>query len=80
MQRLGLHVRKLRKPMKFKQVDDTLIGGKAASHLTEPVKLGLGNHQEIIRFMVTTNMAEEMILGLAWLVKWGRQRREPLNM
>lgn len=55
--RLGLHARKLKNPVKFEQVDGTLIGGKAASHLMEPVELVLGDHQETIRFMVTPKMA-----------------------
>lgn len=43
---LGLRVRKLKQPMKFEHVDGTLVGGLAASHLTEPVQLKLGDHQE----------------------------------
>lgn len=71
VQRLGLHVRKLKKPVKFEQVDGMLIGGKAASHLMKPLQLGLRNHQKTICFMVAPKMAEDMFLGLAWLMKWG---------
>lgn len=42
VQRLGLHVRKFRKPVKFEQVNGTLLVGKVASHLTESVQLKLG--------------------------------------
>lgn len=59
------------KSMKFEQVDGTLVGGRAASHIMEPVQLKFGDHQETIRFMVTLKMAEERILGLTWLAKWG---------
>lgn len=57
-------MRKLKKPVKFKQVDGMLIGGKAASHLTKPVQLQFGNQQETICFMVASKMAEDVILGL----------------
>lgn len=56
--------------MKFKQVDSSLVGSLAASYLTEPVHLRLGDHQETIWFMFAPNMAEEVILGLPWLAKW----------
>lgn len=59
--------------MKFEQVDSTLMGDRAAFYLTEPVQLKLGAHRDTIRFMVTPKMAEDMILGLAWLAKWGLQ-------
>lgn len=67
---LGLHVRKLMKSMKFDQIDGTLMGGRGASHLMEPVQLKFRDYQETVRFMITLKMAEEIILGLTWLPKW----------
>lgn len=39
------------------------------THLTEPVKLKMGQHWEMIRFVVVPKMTEAVILGLAWLDK-----------
>lgn len=58
-------MRKVRKPVKFKQVDGSLVGGQAIHPLMEPVQLKFGDHQETIRFMVTPKKAEDMIIGLA---------------
>lgn len=66
---LRLRVRKLRQPMKFKQVDRSIIGGMSASYLTEPVSLRMESHKGTIEFVVTPEMAEVMILGY-WLLKW----------
>lgn len=67
----GIRVRPLRKPVWFEQVDGSLLGGAPATCITEPVWMELGDHWEIIRFVVVTSMTEAVILGLAWLDKWG---------
>lgn len=45
-------------------------GGAPATHVTEPVQLGIGEHWECLRFVVVDVMIEPIILGLAWLDKW----------
>lgn len=68
-------------PMKFKQVNSSLLGGLSPSYLTEPVHLRLGNYKETIQFVVAPKMAEAMILWLSWLsmwnpaVHWGKDAR-----
>lgn len=37
----------------------------------KPVRLEMGKHWEVLRFIVVPAMTESMILGLAWLDKWG---------
>lgn len=39
--------------------------------VTEPLRLEMGHHWELIRFMVAPNMTKVVILGLAWLDKSG---------
>lgn len=57
--------------MRFEQVDGSLLGGVPAMYITEPVWMELGEHWEVIRFVVVPSMTEVVILGLAWLDKWG---------
>lgn len=71
VKKVGIRVRPLRKPVWFKQVDGSLLGGVPATFITEPVQMELGEHWEVIRFVVVPSMMEAVILGLAWLDKWG---------
>lgn len=57
-------------PHEVQASQDSLAGSLPDSYLTEPMHLRLGNHEETIRFMVATKMADAMILGLSWLSKW----------
>lgn len=59
------------KPIRFEQMDGSMLGGALATHITEPVKLEMGEHWELSRFVVVATMNESLILGLAWLDKWG---------
>lgn len=70
IEELGVCMVKLKKPIKFKQMDSSTLGGAPATHITEPVRLEIGEHQEDIRFIVVDKMIEPIILGLAWLDKW----------
>ncbi|XP_060542340.1 uncharacterized protein LOC132710346 isoform X1 [Pantherophis guttatus] len=67
---LGLRVRRLRVPVRFEQMDSTLLGGAPATHVTEMMSLEIGGHQETIRFIVIETMIELLILELTWLDKW----------
>lgn len=66
----GIEGERLRQPMKFKEIDGSIVGDLPTCYLTEPVHLSLGNQEETIRFVVAPKMAEVMILGLCWLTKW----------
>lgn len=35
------------------------------------MQLEIGEHREILRFIVAAKMTESIILGLSWLDKWG---------
>lgn len=67
---LGLHTVKLKTPIRFEQMDRSLLGGTPAEHVTELVCLEIGEHREQIRFIVVEWMVEPVIRGLAWLHKW----------
>lgn len=68
---LGVGLKKLSQPICFEQMDSSLLGGQPATHVTEWVILEIGPHQEVIRFMVVPGITEEIVLGLAWMNKWG---------
>lgn len=46
-----------------------MLGGALATHVTEDREIG--DHTETIRFIIVEKMIEPIILGLAWLDKWG---------
>ncbi|XP_060539018.1 uncharacterized protein LOC132709560 [Pantherophis guttatus] len=69
--KLGIRAKQLKQPIRFEQVDGSLVGGTYATHLTEPVRLELADHWETIRFIIAPKMTEPVILGLSWLDKWG---------
>lgn len=56
--------------MRFNQADGFLMGGSPVTHVTEPICLDMGEHWDIIHFVVIPKMTETVILGLAWLDKW----------
>ncbi|KAK9401814.1 hypothetical protein NXF25_010170 [Crotalus adamanteus] len=66
----GFRIYKLTQPIGFEQVDGSLLGGVPATHVTERVRMDLGEHWEVLRFIVVPIMTEAVILGLAWLDKW----------
>lgn len=70
MGKLGIKTKPLRAPIWFKQVDGSVIGGHPASEVTKELKLEMGQHWELIHFIVVPKMTESVILGLAWLDKW----------
>lgn len=51
---LGFRVRKLSRPIRFEQVDGSLLGGAPATHVTERVKLEFRQHWELIHFVVVS--------------------------
>lgn len=56
--KMRIHAKLLRKAMKFEQADGSLMGGSPAIHLTEPVCFEMGQHWEIIRFVIIPKMTE----------------------
>lgn len=68
---LGVRAQKLSRPIHFEQMDGSLLGEQPATHVTEWITLEIGPHRELIRFIVVPKMMEDVILGLAWLDKWG---------
>lgn len=71
MDDLGLCIICLKPPVTFEQMDRSLLGWGAATHLTESIHLEIGNHRETIQFIVIKKMIEPIILGLVWLDKGG---------
>uniref|UniRef100_A0A8C6YHQ4 Uncharacterized protein n=1 Tax=Naja naja TaxID=35670 RepID=A0A8C6YHQ4_NAJNA len=70
IEQLGIKTNPLKRPIRFEQVDGTLIGETPATQMTELIKMELGPHRELICFIVAPKMSESIILGLAWLDKW----------
>lgn len=68
---LGIRVRQLAIPVRIEQVDGSLLEGAPATLVTEPVRLEMGAHWEVLQFIMVPSMTEAVILGLAWLDKWG---------
>ncbi|KAG8125469.1 hypothetical protein E2320_020781 [Naja naja] len=64
---LGIEIKMLTTPIRFQQVDGSMIGGSPAMQVTEKVKLTIGEHWEIIWFIVIPKMTQSVIPGLAWL-------------
>lgn len=52
----------LANPICFEQVDGSLIGGAPAILLTEPLRLEMGWHWEMIQFVVVPKMTKAVIL------------------
>ncbi|KAK9412177.1 hypothetical protein NXF25_003352 [Crotalus adamanteus] len=70
VQQMRIRVTRLKSPIRFEQVDGSLLGGAPTTLVTEPVRMDVGGHWEVIRFIVVPSMSEPVILGLAWLDKW----------
>ncbi|KAK9400665.1 hypothetical protein NXF25_011379 [Crotalus adamanteus] len=70
VQQMGIRVARLKSPIRFEQVDGSLLGGAPTTLVTEPIRMDVGGHWEVIRFVVVPSMTEPLILGLAWLDKW----------
>lgn len=66
---LGIWMKDMPRPVRFEQVDGSLLGVAPATHVAEPVSLEMGQHWEVIWFIVVLKMTETIILGLAWLDK-----------
>ncbi|KAK9395714.1 hypothetical protein NXF25_019075 [Crotalus adamanteus] len=71
VKKLGIKVYRLAHPIRFEQVDGSLLGGVPATVVTELVMLDMNDHWEMLRFIVVPSMMEDIIIGLAWLDKWG---------
>lgn len=74
VEELGLWEVKLHNPISFEQMDGSILSGRPITHVTQPLWLTVGNHRELIRFVVVSQRSKAVILGLAWLDKW-----EPTN-
>ncbi|KAK9397281.1 hypothetical protein NXF25_020642 [Crotalus adamanteus] len=70
VQQMRIRVARLKSPIRFEQVDGSLLGGVPTTLVTEPVRMDIGGHWELIRFIVVPTMSESVILGLAWMDKW----------
>lgn len=57
-------------PHKIRASRQIIDGGTPASLLTEPIRLEMGYHWELIHLIVVPKITDAMILGLAWLDKW----------
>lgn len=68
---LGVGLHRLAQMIRFEQMDRSLVGGQPATHVTKKVVLELGQHREALQFVVVPRITEEIVLGLAWLDKWG---------
>lgn len=58
--KLGIKTKLLRAPIRFKQVDGSMIGGRSASEVTKELKLEMGRHWELIHFIVVPKMTESL--------------------
>lgn len=67
---LGLRVDRLRTPIRFEQMDGSILGGSPATWVTEPIRLEIREYWELIRFIIVDSIIKLIILGLAWLDKW----------
>ncbi|KAK9400308.1 hypothetical protein NXF25_013327 [Crotalus adamanteus] len=67
---MHMRVTRLKAPIRFEQVDGSLLGGAPTTLVTEPVRMEIDAHWEVIRFIVVPSMSESIILSLAWLDKW----------
>lgn len=67
---LGPCIMYLQTPITFKQMNDSVLGGQPSIRVTELVHLEIGQHWELICFVVVETMIEPLILGLSWLDKW----------
>ncbi|KAK9408175.1 hypothetical protein NXF25_006949 [Crotalus adamanteus] len=70
VQQMQIRVARLKSPIRFEQVDGSLLGGAPTTLVTEPIRMDIGGHWETIRFIVVPTMSESVILGLAWMDKW----------
>lgn len=66
IERLGVGLRKLKRPMAFSQLDALITGRVPATCLIKLVKIKVGARLETVRFIVALGVTEPMILGLAW--------------
>lgn len=71
VQQLGIGTKLLVHPICFEQINGMLIRGGAATLVMELVRVVMGRHCELIRFVITQKMTESIILGLVRLDKWG---------
>lgn len=69
VEKLGICMKQLHHPITFEQIDGSTLGGAPATHVIEPVRLEIEEHQEDFRFIVIDKMIEPIILGLVRLDK-----------
>lgn len=60
---MGMRLQRLGRPIRFEQMDGSLLGCQPATHVTEKVTMELGQHRERIHFVVVPKITEEVILG-----------------
>lgn len=71
VQKLGIDTKPLGHPICFGQVDGTLVGIAPATLVMELIRLEMGHHWELIRFVEALKMTESFLLGFTRLDKWG---------
>ncbi|XP_058041925.1 uncharacterized protein LOC131199783 [Ahaetulla prasina] len=70
VEKMELKLRTLSKPIAFAQLDGSVAGGGPAHFVTEPIEMIIGDHREILNFIVAPGMDQPLLLGLSWLRKW----------
>lgn len=73
MGRLGILLWKLKTPISFCQLDESVEGGKLDTFDMEPLEIAMGAHDKRFMFIVAPGMERPQVLGLTWLKWWNRR-------
>lgn len=65
--KLGTHLRWIKQPITFCQLDRSIAGGVLATFATEPLELAMESHSQTITLIVAPDMEWPLVLGLTWL-------------
>lgn len=68
---LGVCIKKLAQPIRFEQMDGSLLGGGPATHVTGKLTLEIGQQSKELQFVVVPRITKDIVLEMAWLDKWG---------
>lgn len=77
-QSLAIHPVTLQEPLNITAVDGSPLGSGRVSECTPPLQLKVGNHQELIQFLLIHTPKLPIILGFPWLtahnpnIDWSR--------
>lgn len=77
-QSLAIHPVTLQEPLNITAVDGSPLGSGRVSECTPPFQLKVGNHQELIQFLLIHTPKLPIILGFPWLtahnpnIDWSR--------